>query len=57
MDQGGTQKQEVKDIFGNIKDVQDLDYVTCLYKLVAQYIRDTQIQVCFVSTNSVKTTG
>lgn len=53
MEQGGTQKQEVKDIFGNIKDVQDLDYVTCWYKLAAQYIRDTQIQVCFVSTNSI----
>ena len=53
MEQGGTQKQEVKDIFGNIKDVQDLDYVTCWYKLAAQYVRDTKIQVCFVSTNSI----
>ena len=27
--------------------------MTCWYKLAAQYIRDTQIQVCFVSTNSI----
>lgn len=29
MEQGSTQKKEVQDIFGNIKDVQDLDYVPC----------------------------
>ena len=38
---------------GNIKDVQDLDYVTCWYKLAAQYIQNTNIQACFVSTNSI----
>lgn len=53
MDQGSIQKIEVQDIFGSIKDVQDLDYVTCWYKLAAQYIQDTKIQVCFVSTNSI----
>ena len=53
MDQGSTQKKEVQDIFGNIKDVQDLDYVTCWYKLAAQYIQGTKIEVCFVSTNSI----
>lgn len=53
MEQGSVQKKEVQDIFGNIKDVQDLDYVTCWYKLAAQYIRNTNIQVCFVSTNSI----
>lgn len=53
MDQGSVQKKEVQDIFGNIKDVQDLDYVTCWYKLAAQYIQNTRIQVCFVSTNSI----
>ena len=49
MEQGSIQKKEVQDIFGNIKDVQDLDYVTCWYKLAAQYIRNTNIQACFVS--------
>lgn len=53
MDQGGQQKQEVEDIFGNIPDVQDLDYVTCWYKKAAQYIEGTQIEVGFVSTNSI----
>lgn len=53
MEQGSNQKKEVQDIFGNITDVQDLDYVTCWYKLAAQYIQNTKIQVCFVSTNSI----
>lgn len=53
MDQGSIQKKEVQDIFGNIKDVQDVDYVTCWYKLAAQYIQGTKIEVCFVSTNSI----
>ncbi len=53
MEQGSIQKKEVQDIFGNIKDVQDLDYVTCWYKLAAQYIQNTNIQACFVSTNSI----
>lgn len=53
MEQGSVQKREVQNIFGKIKDVQDLDYVTCWYKLAAEYIQNTKIQVCFVSTNSI----
>ena len=53
MEQGSDQKKEIQTIFGNIKDVQDLDYVTCWYKLASQYIQNTKIQVCFVSTNSI----
>lgn len=53
MEQGSVQKKEVQNIFGKIKDVQDLDYVTCWYKLAAEYIQNTKIQVCFVSTNSI----
>jgi len=53
MDQGSQQKKEVQDTFGNIKDVQDLDYVTCWYKIAAQMIQGTKIEVCFVSTNSI----
>lgn len=53
MDQGSPQKKEVKQIFGDIKDVQDLDYVSCWYKKSAQYIQGTQIEVAFVSTNSI----
>ena len=53
MAQGSQQKREIEDIFGNINDVQDLDYVTCWYKKAAQYIQNTQIEVGFVSTNSI----
>ena len=53
MAQGSVQKKEVQDIFGDIKDVQDLDYVTCWYKIAAEFIQGTNIEVCFVSTNSI----
>ena len=53
MDQGSVQKKEIQDIFGNIKDVQDLDYVTCWYKLAAAMMQNTKIETAFVSTNSV----
>lgn len=53
MEQGSIQKKEILEIFGNIKDVQDLDYVTCWYKLASQFIQNTKIEVCFVSTNSI----
>lgn len=53
MAQGSEQKCEVQDIFGDIKDVQDLDYVTCWYKIAAQMMVGTSIEAAFVSTNSV----
>ena len=53
MEQGSVQKKEVQDIFGQIKDVQDLDYVTCWYKLAAEMMQGTKIETCFVSTNSI----
>ena len=53
MEQGSIQKKEVQDIFGNIKDVQDLDYVTCWYKIAAKFMQDTRIETAFVSTNSI----
>ena len=53
MEQGSVQKKEVQDIFGDIKDVQDLDYVTCWYKISAQVIQGTRIEAAFVSTNSI----
>ncbi len=53
MAQGSQQKNEVQDIFGDIKDVQDLDYVTCWYKIAAQMMVGTNIEAAFVSTNSV----
>ena len=53
MDQDSEEKEDVHAIFGNIKEVQDLDYVTCWYKVAANYIHNTNIEVCFVSTNSI----
>lgn len=53
MKQGSEQKQEIQNLFGKIKDVQDLDYVCGWYKKAAEYIQGTKIEVAFVSTNSI----
>jgi len=53
MAQGSEQKKDIQHVFGNIKDVQDLDYVTCWYKLAANMMAGTNIETAFVSTNSV----
>lgn len=53
MNQDSEQKEDIKHIFGDIKDVQDLDYVTCWYRLAAEMIHNTNIKAAFVSTNSI----
>lgn len=53
MEPNGEQKKDIEDLFGKIKDVQDLDYVTGWYKKAAMYIQNTGIEVGFVSTNSI----
>lgn len=53
MEQGGSQKQDILDLFGKIKDVQDLDYVCGWYKKAAMMMEGTKIQSGFVSTNSI----
>ena len=53
MAQGSMQKKEVEDVFGTIKNVQDLDYVACWFKRAAEYIQNTEIEVGFVATNSI----
>ncbi len=53
MAQGGEQKKEIEEIFGDIKDVQDLDYVTGWYKKAAFLIQNTKTEAAFVSTNSI----
>ena len=55
MAQGSEQKQDVQRVFDFLdkNEVQDLDYVTCWYKLAVDYIMNTNIEVCFVSTNSI----
>ena len=53
MVQGSSQKKDVEDLFGKIKDVQDLDYVCCWYKKAAQLMRNSHTRAGFVSTNSI----
>ena len=53
MAQGSEQKKDVQTIFGNIKDVQDLDYVCCWYKKAAMLIQGTSARAGLVSTNSI----
>ena len=53
MEQGGEQKKDIENLFGKIKDVQDLDYVCGWYKKAAMLISGTPIEVGFVSTNSI----
>jgi hypothetical protein len=47
------QKNEVIQIFDNMKDCANLDYVTCWYKKAVEYMKDTNIETAFVSTNSI----
>lgn len=53
MARGSEQKKEIETLFGNIKDVQDLDYVTGWYRKAAELIQGTHIEVGLVSTNSI----
>ncbi|GHV46137.1 methylase [Spirochaetia bacterium] len=47
------QRKEVNTIFEGIKNAGILDYVTCWYGKAVKYIQETQIEVAFVSTNSI----
>ena len=49
MSQGSEQKKDIEDLFGNIKDVQDLDYVCGWYKKAVMM----GARCAFVSTNSI----
>ena len=53
MAQGSVQKKEIESLFGDIKDVQDLDYVCGWYRKAAELIKGTNTRVGFVSTNSI----
>ncbi len=44
------QKHDMQQLFGDIKN---LDYVAAWYKKASDYIKDTRIEVGFVSTNSI----
>lgn len=48
-----TQKADIEYVVGNIKGVGELDFVSGWYFKAAEYIKGTQIEVAFVSTNSI----
>ncbi|MCX6159582.1 MAG: class I SAM-dependent DNA methyltransferase [Ignavibacteriae bacterium] len=52
-EQNAQQKADMDLIFNNIKSVGVLDYVTAWYIKASEYIKNTQIKVAFVSTNSI----
>lgn len=53
MAQNSEQKREIQELFGKIKDVQDLDYVCGWYRKAAEYLQGTRATAGFVSTNSI----
>ena len=53
MAQGSSQKKDIENLFGKIKDVQDLDYVCCWYRKAAQLMQNSHTRTGFVSTNSI----
>ena len=51
---GNEQKDDVLQVFGKKwNSANSIDYVGCWYKLASDYIKNTNIQCAFVSTNSV----
>lgn len=47
------QKKEMHEVFGKLKGVGNLDYVSAWYKKTCDYIAGNQIHCAFVSTNSI----
>lgn len=47
------QKKDVLEVWGNIKNIGNLDYVSCWYKKSADVIYGTNIKCALVSTNSI----
>jgi type I restriction-modification system DNA methylase subunit len=47
------QNEDMKLVCGHIENYGILDYVCCWYVKAAEYIKDSQIKVGFVSTNSI----
>lgn len=51
MEQGSKQKLQVEKVFGKIKDVQDLDYVTCWFKKAAEYMQRSKAEAGYQSVS------
>ncbi len=47
------QKEDVNSIWKGIKNLGNLDYVTCWYKVSCEYMKNTDIQTSLVSSNSI----
>lgn len=47
------QKDDMYEVFGNLKGVGNLDFVSAWYMKACDYINQTNIQCAFVSTNSI----
>lgn len=52
-EQSKDQKDDLREIFGKLKGLNKLDYVSGWYKKASNYIQDTKIHTAFVSTNSI----
>ncbi|HUW68614.1 MAG TPA: DNA methyltransferase [bacterium] len=50
---GESQKRDLLQVFGDLKNSGNLDFVTAWYKKAALYIQSTDIECAFVSTNSI----
>lgn len=48
-----SQKKETEIVFNKLKNWGKLDYVSCWYKLAADFSKETNIKCAFVSTNSI----
>ena len=47
------QKADISKVFDGWKNIGNLDYVSCWYKLAADFMTNTKIQTALVSTNSI----
>jgi type II restriction/modification system DNA methylase subunit YeeA len=47
------QKADMMDVFGDVKGVGELDYVSAWYQKATEYMAGTGISTAFVSTNSI----
>lgn len=48
-----SQKEDMQIVFGKLKGLGNLDYVSAWYKKATEFIEGTAISVAFVSTNSI----
>jgi hypothetical protein len=51
--QNDAQKADMRTVFGDFKNLGDIDYVVCWFRKAAEFIQGTKIKVGLVSTNSI----